>query len=169
MRGEILFQFLEGNLNSSVHKNEALRALKKGRHLSVILEINLLRATTLPVRHWISFMVHSGGISMIVWIFSRFTYIPLFEIIKPKNLPTRTPKAHFSGFSFMNEILALQTSLIGSARAPPWTHFSQACHPYRPLGHDLFDFWISCSPAFGRWHPRSWGQMAWPDSKRDSL
>lgn len=71
---------------------------KYGRHLSADLEMDLLSAAILPV-----FFVHVSWwfMSIIAQVFSMFASIPLSKNIKPKNLPNSTPKAHFTGLSFI--------------------------------------------------------------------
>ena len=72
-----VFKSLKAFWHSSVHSNAFLRTLKNGNHLSVALEINLLRATTRPVKDWTSLMLCRGFISRIALIFSGFASIPL--------------------------------------------------------------------------------------------
>ena len=81
--------------------NACFNVLKKGRHLSVTLEMNLLRAATLPVSFWTSLMVLGEAISMMAYTFSRFASIPLWDTMNPKNLPEATPKTHLPVFSFI--------------------------------------------------------------------
>ena len=86
---------------SSVHSNAFLRILKNGKHLSMALETNLLRAATHPMSDWTSLIFCGGFISSITWILLRLALISLCETIKPRNFPDDTPKAHLLGFNFM--------------------------------------------------------------------
>ncbi|KAM1758296.1 hypothetical protein ACFX11_007441 [Malus domestica] len=59
--------------------------------------MNLVKAATLPVRLWMSFEVTSSFMSKIALIFSGLASMPRWFIMKPKNLPKPTPKAHLLG------------------------------------------------------------------------
>ena len=50
---------------SSVHSNAFLRILKNDKHLSMALEINLLKAATRPMSDWTSLIFCGGFISSI--------------------------------------------------------------------------------------------------------
>ena len=59
-----LFNYWNAVSHSSVHTNACFNVLKKGRHLSIALETNLLMATILPVSFWISLTVLGKAILM---------------------------------------------------------------------------------------------------------
>ncbi|KAM2270679.1 hypothetical protein ACFXTI_038104 [Malus domestica] len=61
--------------------------------------MNLVKATTLPVRLWMSFEVTGSFMSMITLIFPRLASMPRWVIMKPKNFPEPTPKAYLLGFN----------------------------------------------------------------------
>ena len=48
-----------------------------------------------------SLMFDEGSISSMSFILSGFASIPQLLTIKPKNFPTKTPKAHLDGFNFI--------------------------------------------------------------------
>ena len=75
-------------------------ALKNGRHFFTNLEMNLFSEASLPIKFWTSFFVVDGFIRLIASIFLGFASMPLLVIMQPNSLPLRTPKIHFSGFSF---------------------------------------------------------------------
>ena len=77
------------------------KVLKKRRHLSVALEMNLLRAATLPVRDYTSLIIFGEEILRMAFTFSIFVSIPLCDTMKQRNFPEDTPKAHLAGFSFI--------------------------------------------------------------------
>jgi hypothetical protein len=49
--------------------------------------MNRFSAATFPVSLWISLVVFGGYISKIALILSGFASMPLYETIKPRNLP----------------------------------------------------------------------------------
>ena len=87
----------------SSHKNLLLsfNESKKRRHLSVTLEMNLLRAATLPVRLWTSFVLVGDRMSIRAYIFSRLPSIPLWLTMKLRNFLKATLNVHFSRFNFI--------------------------------------------------------------------
>ena len=52
---------------------------KKGRHFSMALEMNLLRAATLPVRLCTSLVLLGDRISIRVYVFLRLASVPLVD------------------------------------------------------------------------------------------
>ena len=48
-----------------------------------------------------SLMFEGGSISSTTFFLSRFASIPRLLIVKPKNFPAETPKAHLVGFNFI--------------------------------------------------------------------
>ena len=103
----------------SVHSNVFLRILKNGKHLSIALETNLLRAATRLVRDWTSLIFRGGFMSSIAWVLSGFALIPLWETINPRNFPDNTPKAHLLGFNFMLYYLSVSNVSCRSSRCFP--------------------------------------------------
>ena len=103
----------------SVHSNAFFRTLKNGKHLSVVLETNLLRAATRPVRDWTSLILYGGFISRIALIFSGFALIPLCETMNPRNFLDATPKAHLLGFNFIPYCLSVLKVSCRSSRCFP--------------------------------------------------
>ena len=79
---------------------EPFSALKNGRHFSAYLEMNRFSEANLPVNFSTPFFVVGGFICLMASIFSGFASIPLSVIMQTSSLPFRTPKTHFSGFSF---------------------------------------------------------------------
>ena len=112
-----LFRYSLSDINTcshlSSHKNLLLpfSESKKGRHLSVALEINLLRAATLPVKLWTSFILLGDLMLMRACIFSGLASILQWLTIKPKNFLEATPNAHFNGFSFIRYLLRIAKEL----------------------------------------------------------
>ncbi|KAM2706140.1 hypothetical protein EV1_035261 [Malus domestica] len=103
-------RFLNALAHSSVHVMYflfPLSALKKGAHMSVALEMNLVKAATLPVRLWMSFEVIGYFMSRIALIFSGLASMPRWLIMKPKNLPEPTPKAHLLGFNLIRYLFRM--------------------------------------------------------------
>jgi len=78
---------------------EPFSALKNGSHFSTDFDMNRLSEASLPVNFCTPFLVVGGFIRLMASIFSRFASIPLSVIMHPNNLPLRTPKTYFSGFS----------------------------------------------------------------------
>ena len=87
--------------HSSVHSKDFLSTQKKGKHLSVALEMNLFRAATFPFKLCIAFNVLGGSSYNMARTFSGLTSIPLWDTMKSKNFPTVTPNTHLLGFNFM--------------------------------------------------------------------
>ena len=87
---------------SSPHSKlpDPFSALKNGRHFSADFDMNRLSEANLPVNFCTPFLVVGGFIRLIASIFSGLASIPLSVIMHPNNFPLRTPKTHFSGFSF---------------------------------------------------------------------
>ena len=96
--------------------NALFKVLKKGRHLFVALETNLLRAATLPVSDCTSLIVFGEDISRIALTFSGFASIPLHDTINPRNFPEETLKAHLDGFNFMLYCLSVLIVSLRSSR-----------------------------------------------------
>lgn len=79
-RGGLLkYQFSSWKTSSHllVQTKTYFRVLKKGKHLSIALEINLLRATILPVSVCLSFMIFREVISSMAYIFSGCVFSSL--------------------------------------------------------------------------------------------
>ena len=94
------FNWLKDSSASLVHSNFlCLRVLKKGKHLSADLDINLPKAATHPVSFWTSFTEVGDFISRIARILSGFSSIPLSSTRKPRHFPPVTPNTHLSGLS----------------------------------------------------------------------
>ena len=89
--------------HSSIHSKLfiCLITLKKGRHLLVDREINLLRAAMRLAKRCTSFVVQGGYMSKMAQTFSGFASIPRHETMNPRNLPEATPKAHLARLSFI--------------------------------------------------------------------
>ena len=102
--------------HSFVQVKAYFKVLKKGRHLSVVLETKLLRAATLLVRDCTSFIVFGEDISIMALTFSGFASIPLCDIMKLRNFPKESPKAHLAGFSFMLYCLSVLNVSLRSSR-----------------------------------------------------
>ena len=83
------------------HSNDFFNVQKKGRHLSIALEMNLFNAATLPFRLYTSLTVFGGANSIMARIFSKLTSIPFWDTMNPRNFPAITPNTHLFGFSFM--------------------------------------------------------------------
>ena len=66
-------------------------------HLSVALEMNLFRATTFPIKLCTSFIVFGDFTSIIAFTLSRFSSIPHWDILNPKNFPKATQKHTLQG------------------------------------------------------------------------
>lgn len=77
-----------------------LSNLNNSKHLLVDLDMKRLSATILPVSVCIALIELGGCISIIVLIFSGFTFIPFWDTINLKNLPVVNPNIHFLGLSF---------------------------------------------------------------------
>ena len=77
------------------------RVLKKGRHLSIALEMNLLRALILPVSIYTSFTIFGEVISNMARIFFGLAFIPYWDTINPMNFPNDTLKVHLLGFNLI--------------------------------------------------------------------
>jgi hypothetical protein len=98
-----------------------MSTLKKGRHLSVNRETKRLSAAILLVSPCVSLIFLGGCISKMALILSGLALIPLYETIKPRNLPEETPKAHLLGFSF---IWYLRSVLNVSSKSFRWSSSS---------------------------------------------
>jgi len=61
----------------SVQAKACFNVLKKGKHLSVALETNILRAMILPVSFWTSLIVLGDVMLSMACTFSGFASIPL--------------------------------------------------------------------------------------------
>ena len=77
-----------------VHSNNFLNVQKKGRHLSAALKTNLFNAATLPFKLHTSLTVFGGANSIMAFIFSRLTSIPLWDTKNPRNFLVITPNTH---------------------------------------------------------------------------
>ena len=85
---------------SSIHSKVFFSILKNDRHLSVALETNLLKATTLPLRLCTSLAFFGGAISSMARILLRLASMPCFDTMKPRNFPNDTLNAHLPGLNF---------------------------------------------------------------------
>lgn len=61
----------------------------------------MLRAATLPAKHYTSFVLLGARISMIAFTFLGLASTPLWDTMNPRNFLAETPKAHLLGLSFM--------------------------------------------------------------------
>ena len=111
-----MLQLLECYLHSFVQTKACFKVLKKGRHLFVTLEMNLLRATTLPVRDYTSSIIFGANISRIALIFFVFASIPLCDTMELRNFLEETPKAHLDEFSFILYCLSVLNVSLRSSR-----------------------------------------------------
>ena len=107
--------------HSFVHLKAFLSTLKKGKHLSVDRETKRLSAVILPVSPCVSLMFFGGCMSKMALILSGLASMPLYETIKPRNLPEETLKAHLLGFSF---IWYLRSVLNVSSKSFKWSSSS---------------------------------------------
>ena len=82
--------------------------LKNGRPRSPSLEMNLFSAAMQPVIFWMSLTLR-GGVP--IWVmavtFSGLASMPRLLMIKLSSLPDGTPKMHFVGLSFHQNLLRL--------------------------------------------------------------
>ena len=92
------------------------KVLKKGRHLSVALETNLLRAVAFPVRDCTSLIVFEEDISRMALTFSGFASIPLCDTMKQRNFLEETPKVHLARFNFMLYCMSVLNVSLRSSR-----------------------------------------------------
>lgn len=60
-------------------------------------EMNMLKATTLPVKHRTSFGLVGDYMSIKACIFLGLASMAIWVTMRPKNLPLLTPKAHLVG------------------------------------------------------------------------
>ena len=106
---------------SSVQAKAWFNVLKKGGHLSVALETNLLRAAILLVSFW-TFLTVLGYVMLnMACTFFGFASIPLWDIMNLKNFLEDTSKAHLLGFNF---IWYCQRVANVSFRSSKWTSSS---------------------------------------------
>ena len=118
-----LLRYFLSDLNAcshlSSHKNLLLpfNESKKGRHLLVTLEINLLRTAILQVKLWTSFVLLEDRMLIRAYIFLGLASIPRWLTIKPRNFSEATLNTHFSGFSFIRYFL--KTTKV-SKRCATW-------------------------------------------------
>ena len=141
--------------HSSVHSNAFFRTLKNGKHLSVALETNLLRAATRPVRDCTSLIFCGGFISRIALIFSGLASIPLCETMNPRNFPEATPKAHLLGFNFiLYRLSVLKVSCKSSKCLPSSKLFTNISSTYTSTFRPIWgrNMWLTSrwyvAPAF---------------------
>ena len=80
--------------------------------------MNLLRATTIPVRLYTSFVLLGDCISISACIFSGLGYVHHYLTMNPSNFLGAMPNVHFSGFSFIRYILRV---LNVSAKCETWS------------------------------------------------
>ena len=87
--GEEKYAFRSSNAywHSTVHSNDFFNVRKKGRDLSIALETNLFNATTLSFRLCTSLTVFGEANSIMAYIFSGLTSIPLWDTMNPKDFP----------------------------------------------------------------------------------
>ena len=76
------------------------KILKNGKAHSVDLEMNLLSATTHPVKGLTSLTVLGAWICSIALILSGLALIPRWDTKIPSSLPEGMPNTHFFGLSF---------------------------------------------------------------------
>lgn len=89
----------------SVHP---LRAWKRGRAFSADLEMKQLSAVNLPFSPWASHKVFGEGTSMNSSMLVGLGWIPFLVMQYPRNWLSSTPKVHFHGFSFIQELLVVR-------------------------------------------------------------
>ena len=92
------------------------KVLKKGRHLSVTLEMNLLKVATFLIRDYTSLIVFGEDILRMALIFFGFYSIPLYDTMKLRNFPEETPKVHLVRFSFILYCLSVLNVSLRSSR-----------------------------------------------------
>ena len=97
------------------------RVLKKGKHLSVALEMNLWRATILPVSDYTFLTIFGDDISKMAFTFFGLAFIPLYDTKKPRNFPEDTPNVHLVKFNFI--LYCLSVSKV-SLRSSKWLSYS---------------------------------------------
>ena len=85
-------------------------------HLSVAFEMNLLKATTLPMRDCISLIIFGEDISRMALTFLGFSSIHFFDTMKLRNFYKETPKAHLDEFNFMLYCLNVLNVSLRSSR-----------------------------------------------------
>ncbi|GJS96913.1 hypothetical protein Tco_0803881 [Tanacetum coccineum] len=91
---------------SLVHVNyflsrQPFSVLKKGKDFSALLDMNLFRAASFPLRFRTSLMVFGLFRLIRAWIFVGLALMPCFDNTCPRNWPSSIPKEHFFGLSFM--------------------------------------------------------------------
>ena len=95
----MLFRSIDWNAasDSSVHSIFLFprSRLKKGTHLSVNFEMNMLSAAILPVRLYTSLCFLGEGMPISAFILSGLASMPRTLTINPRNFPEDTPKEHF--------------------------------------------------------------------------
>ena len=74
---------------------------KKDLNLSVNQAMKRPSVARRPMRRCSSFLQLGADVSMIAWIWSGLTSIPLCVTMNPKNLLALTPKAHLAEFNFI--------------------------------------------------------------------
>ena len=78
--------------HSSVHSKDFFSTRKKGRHLSVALEMNLFKAATFLFKLCTAFTVLVGSSSNMARTFSGLTFIPLLGHHETQEFPGRHPE-----------------------------------------------------------------------------
>ena len=91
-----------------VHSKAFVSVLKNGKHLSITLETNLLRAATLLFKFYTSLMFFGGVISNMAWILSGLASTPHYDTMKPRNVLNDIPNTYLLGLSFMSETKGLK-------------------------------------------------------------
>ena len=117
--------------HSSDHRNSfhLCNRRKKGLHLSADLDINRFKAAIIPVSFCTSFGFRGGCKLLIALIWSRFTSIPLWVTMYPRNFPDPTLKEHLDATCASSGFQKCSKDLL-SARTPICS--LRPYHQYRP-------------------------------------
>jgi hypothetical protein len=150
---------------SGVHVkwSDSFISLYSGRLRSPSRAMKRLRAATQLVTHCTPFRFLIGPMFIISEIFSGLASMPRSDMTKPRSMPLRSPKTHFSGFNFIPCCRSFaKTSVRSGTRSPvffdlttmsstyasmmrpinsPKTHhmhrWKSSAHIFEPKGHRL--------------------------------
>lgn len=81
-----------------------LNSLKKNKHLSVHLDMNLFKAIIHPFICWTPFKFEGEFMFTKIWILFELASIPQAEMRYPKNFLELTLNTHFFGISFYDSL-----------------------------------------------------------------
>jgi hypothetical protein len=81
-------------------------SLYSGRLHSPSRAMKRLRAARHPVTRYTPFRFLIGPMFMMVEIFSRLASMPRYDTTKPRSMPLRTPKTHFSSLALPRVVVA---------------------------------------------------------------